>query len=142
MDTLSHSLTLSLLHLFTPHQPKEAPMPDYKHIALKTVNDVCVVHLLDTRIVDDVSIHELGSELFSLVEHGGHTKLLLNFSSVEFLSSAALGKLIMLHKKLSMRGGAMKFSNITRDIRELFTIMNLGRLFDIRDKESEAISAF
>ena len=117
-------------------------MPDYKHIALKTVNDVCVVHLLDTRIVDDVSIHELGSELFTLVEQGGHTKLLLNFSTVEFLSSAALGKLIMLHKKLSTRGGIMKFSNITRDIRELFTIMNLGRIFDIRDKESEAIAAF
>lgn len=117
-------------------------MADYRRISLNLVGDICVVKLLDNRIVDDVSIHELGSELFTLVEREGYTKLLLNFSAVEFLSSAALGKLIMLHKKTSIRGGCMKFCCITPDIRELFTIMNLGRIFDIRAEEADALAAF
>ena len=117
-------------------------MADYQHISTNLVGDICIVRLLDKRIVDDVSIHELGSELFTLVEQGGHKKLLLNFSAVEFLSSAALGKLIMLHKKVSTRGGSMKFCRISPDIQELFTIMNLGRIFDIRPKEADAMAAF
>lgn len=117
-------------------------MSDYRHISVDHVDDICVVRLLDNRIVDDINIHELGNELFSLVEGGGYTKLLLNFEAVDFLSSAALGKLIMLYKKISMRTGALKFSNITPDIRELFTIMNLDRIFDIRQNEADALAAF
>ncbi|MDO4551524.1 MAG: STAS domain-containing protein [Planctomycetia bacterium] len=117
-------------------------MTDYRHISLNVVDDICVIRLLDSRIVDDISILELGNELFTLVEEGGHTKLLLNFSSVEFLSSAALGKLIMLYKKITIRKGALKLCCITPDIRELFTIMNLDRIFDIREEEADALAAF
>ena len=117
-------------------------MADYQHIALNVVGDICVVRLLDSRIVDDMNIYELGTELFSLVEKDGHVKVLLNFANVDFLSSAALGKLIMLYKKIAVRNGVLKLSNISDDIRELFTIMNLDRIFDIRNTESEALSAF
>ena len=38
--------------------------------------------------------------------------LLLNFSSVEFLSSAALGKLITLDRKVKAHGGKLKLSSL------------------------------
>ncbi|MDO4585026.1 MAG: STAS domain-containing protein [Planctomycetia bacterium] len=117
-------------------------MSDYRHISLNIVDDICVVRLLDNRIVDDINIYELGTELFSLVEQGGYTKILLNFSDVGFLSSAALGKLIMLYKKIAVRNGMLKLSNIAPDIRELFTIMNLDRIFDIRPEEADALASF
>ena len=117
-------------------------MQDYRHISLNIVDDICVVRLLDNRIVDDMNIFELGNELFSLVEKEGYTKILLNFSEVGFLSSAALGKLIMLYKKIMVRNGMLKFSNITPDINELFKIMNLNSIFDIRSEEANALAAF
>lgn len=117
-------------------------MADYRHISLNLVDDICVVHLLDERIVDDMNIHELGVELFSLVEKDGYSKILLNFSAVGFLSSAALGKLIMLYKKITLKKGILKLSNITPNIRELFTIMNLDRIFDICPEEADALAAF
>ncbi|MDO4571350.1 MAG: STAS domain-containing protein [Planctomycetia bacterium] len=117
-------------------------MSDYRHIALNLIDDICVVHLLDNRIVDDINIFELGNELFSLVEQGQHHKIVLNFSEVGFLSSAALGKLIMLYKKVVVRNGSLKLCNIAPDIRELFTIMNLDRIFDIRKEEADALAAF
>ena len=95
-------------------------MSDLRHISINVVNDICVVHLLDNRIVDDINIYELGIELFALVEQSGYDKLLLNFSGVGFLSSAALGKLIMLYKKVAVRNGVLKLCSITPDIRELF----------------------
>ena len=42
-------------------------------------------------------IQEIGEELFGMIEKG-KTKMLLNFDNVDYLSSAALGKLITLNK--------------------------------------------
>jgi anti-sigma B factor antagonist len=76
------------------------------------------------------------------VEEGEKTRLLLNFQQVEFLSSAALGKLITLDKKVKARGGKMKLSNIRPEIYEVFAITKLNKLFDIKDDEADALAAF
>ncbi len=68
-----------------------------------TVGDVTVVRFVDRKILDEGNIQEIGQELFDLVEKEGCKKLLLNFSTVDFLSSAALGKLITLDKKVQGR---------------------------------------
>ena len=51
-------------------------------------------------------ILELGEELLHLVEQDGNKDLLLDFNSVEFLSSAALNKLIILDKKVKVESRA------------------------------------
>ena len=65
-----------------------------------SAGDVSMVRFLDRKIIDAANIQELGDELFSLVEKESRKNLLLNFASVEFLSSAALNKLIILDKKV------------------------------------------
>ena len=101
-----------------------------------------VVRFRDHKIVEDVNIQELGSEMFQLIEVENRNKLLLNFSAVDFLSSAALGKLITLDKKMKAHGGTLKLSNIRPEIFEVFTITRLNRLFDIKDDEADALAAF
>ena len=115
-------------------------MSDLRHITVKNVEDCCIATLLDNRIVDDMNIYELGQELFALVEQSGYKKIVLNFTNVGFLSSAALGKLIMLYKKVAVRDGSLKLCCIAPDIRELFTMMNLDRIFTICGTEGEAIA--
>ncbi len=117
-------------------------MSDFQHITLNEVGDITVVHFLDSRIIEDIAIQQLGTELFSLVETEGRKKIVLNFSAVNFMSSSALSKLINLHKKVQASGGNLKLSNISPEIREIFTITNLHRLFDIRKDEADAIAAF
>ena len=80
--------------------------------------------------------------MFQLIEVENRDKLLLNFSTVDFLSSAALGKLITLDKKMKAHGGTLKLSNIRPEIYEVFTITRLNRLFDIKDDEADALAAF
>ena len=101
-----------------------------------------VVRFRDHKIVEDINIQELGSEMFQLIEVENRDKLLLNFSAVDFLSSAALGKLITLDKKMKAHGGTLKLSNIRPEIYEVFTITRLNRLFDIKDDEADALAAF
>ena len=104
--------------------------------------DVTVVKFVDRKILDATYIEEMGSELFDLIEKDGCQKLLLNFTDVEFLSSAALNKLIILDKKIKTNGGEMKLSNLRPEIYEVFVITRLNQLFDIKDDQEGALEAF
>lgn len=117
-------------------------MTEYRRLEVNQVGDVTVVHFRDQKIIEDLGIQELGQELFSLVEADGRQKLVLNFSSVDFLSSAALGKLITLDKKLKAHGGTLRLCCIRPEIYEVFAITRLNRLFDIKPEEADAIAAF
>jgi anti-sigma B factor antagonist len=117
-------------------------MSGYRRLDINEVGDVTVVRFRDHKIVEDVNIQELGLEMFHLVEKDRRGKLLLNFSSVEFLSSAALGKLITLDKRVKAHGGLLKLSNIRPEIYEVFAITKLNRLFDIKEDEADALAAF
>jgi anti-sigma B factor antagonist len=96
----------------------------------------------DKKILDEASIQELGAELFGLVEQHNMGDILLNFTNVEFLSSAALGKLITLDRKVKASKGRMKMCNIRPEIFEVFQITKLNKVFDIRKDEAEAMTAF
>jgi anti-sigma B factor antagonist len=117
-------------------------MAGLRRVEVNEVGDVTVVHFRDQKIIEDLGIQEMGQELFQLVEGENRKKLVLNFSSVDFLSSAALGKLITLDKKTKARGGSLKLCNIRPEIYEVFAITRLNRLFDIRDDEADALAAF
>jgi len=117
-------------------------MATYRRIEVSKVGDVSIVKFLDKKILDEAGILEVGSELFGLVELENRKSLLLNFSGVEFLSSAALGKLITLDRKVKSHKGRMKMSNIRPEILDVFQITKLNKVFDIRKDEAEAISAF
>lgn len=117
-------------------------MTEFRRLEVNQVGDVTVVHFRDQKIIEDLGIQELGQELFTLVEVENRKKLVLNFCSVDFLSSAALGKLITLEKKLKNRGGTLKLCGIRPEIYEVFAITRLNRLFDIKQEEADAIAAF
>jgi len=117
-------------------------MVAYRRLQVSDVGDVTVVRFNDRKILDESSIAELGHELFHLVETGGVTRLLLNFTGVEFLSSAALGKLITLDRKVKAAKGKLKFSNIKPEIYEVFQITKLNKIFEIKDDEADALGAF
>jgi anti-sigma B factor antagonist len=117
-------------------------MAVHRRLQTNEVGEVTVVRFVDRKILDEANIQELGQELFQLIEEENRTKLLLNFSNVEFLSSAALGKLITLDKKVKAHAGRLKLSNIRPEIYEVFAITKLNKLFDIKDDEAAALAAF
>lgn len=114
----------------------------HRRLEVSDVGDVTVVRFVDKKILDEASIQEMGTELFQLVEGERRNKLLLNFSKVDFLSSAALGKLITLDKKVKASKGKLRLSNIRPEIYEVFAITKLNRLFEIKDDEADALAEF
>lgn len=117
-------------------------MAAHSRLEVSEVGEITVVRFTDRKILDATAIEELGGELFSLVETDNRKNLLLNFTGVEFLSSAALNKLIILDKKVKTHGGRLKMCNLRPEIAEIFSITRLDKLFDIRDNEQTALEAF
>jgi anti-sigma B factor antagonist len=117
-------------------------MTPYRRISVSKVGDVSVVRFQDRKILDEASIQELGLELFALVEQENRKSILLNFTGVEFLSSAALGKLITLDRKVKSHKGRLKLCDIRPEILEVFQITKLNKVFDIRTDEAEGVAAF
>ena len=121
-------------------------MAVYRRIQVSQISgsagNAALVRFTDRRIIDAANIQELGEELFSLVEKEGATTLVLNFSSVDFLSSAALNKLIMLNTKVKAAKGKMRLCGLKPEIHEVFVITKLTKVFDIKGDENEALAGF
>src|SRR4051812_3363337 len=116
--------------------------PRRRRLEVEDIGDVTGVNFIDRKILDEQNIQIIGEQLFSLVDEVGRRKLLLNFNNVEYLSSAALGKLITLNKKLQAAGGRLILCNIDPQIYEVFEITKLDRLFNIQREEQQALQAF
>lgn len=117
-------------------------MADYNRIEVLDHGVISIVRFNDKKIVDSANIEALGDELNSLVLKDRREAILLNFEGVEFMSSAALNKLIALQSRVKSIQGRLKLCNLKDDIREVFSMTKLDRVFDIRRSEEDAISAF
>ncbi len=115
-------------------------MANLRRIEVNESSNVTVVRFKDEKIIDPEAIQELGQELFDLVEQDDRKKLVLNFANVEFLSSAALGKLITFEKKSKRRDAQLILTNISAEIFQVFAITNLDKLFEIKDAEADALA--
>src|ERR1700689_4267820 len=96
--------------------------PRRRRLEVEDIGDVTVVNFTDRKILDEQNIQIIGEQLFSLVDESGRRKVLLNFGNVEYLSSAALGKLITLNRKLQAVQGKLVLCKIAKDILDVFKI--------------------
>ena len=116
--------------------------PRRRRLEVEDIGDVTVINFVDRKILDEQNIQVIGEQLFSLVDQDARRKLLLNFGNVEYLSSAALGKLITLNKKLQAVGGRLILCNIDPQIYEVFEITKLDKFFNIQKEEQGALQSF
>jgi len=117
----------------TPRKPR---------VTVEDVGDVAVVHFVDKKILDEQNIQMIGDDLFRLVEELGRRKMLLNFSNVEFMSSAALGKLIRLHQRMTQVGGKVILCHIAKDILTVFKLTKLDKMLKIVADEQTGLASF
>jgi len=117
-------------------------MSTYRRITVVDDGGISIVRFVDKKIVDSGSIEQLGEEMNSLVTVDKRNLILLNFDGVEFMSSAALNKLISLNTKVKAAAGRLKLCGLRAEIKEVFTITRLDRVFDLRKTEADAVAAF
>lgn len=99
-----------------------------------------VATFVDERIVDEVVIEAVGSQLQDLVNGQGHSQLVLNFRNVKFLASAMLAKLFTLRRKITESGGQLRLCCIDADLKTVFKFAPKGT-FQMFDDEQKALDS-
>jgi anti-sigma B factor antagonist len=133
------------LAALTPDQ-EAAPMANEEsdsHLAVHfDPGEVTRIELLDRNILEETSIQQIGDEIGQVIDRQEVPRILISFENVEHLSSAALGTLITLNKKVETKGGQLRLSNIDAQIREVFSITKLDKLFEIHEDNEQALASF
>jgi anti-sigma B factor antagonist len=111
-------------------------------ISVTRQKDVRIVEFTNNRILDEANIAEIGQTLGSLIDEGDNPKLLLDFATVDHLSSAALGMLINANNRIREKNGQLRMTNIKPQILEVFVITKLNKLFRILPSRAEALASF
>ncbi|MCC7350711.1 MAG: STAS domain-containing protein [Phycisphaerales bacterium] len=104
--------------------------------------DIRIVEFTNNKILDEANIAEIGQTLISLVDERDYPKLLLDFSAVDHLSSAALGMLININNRVKTKNGQLRLANIKQQILEVFFLTKLNKLFRILPTREEALTSF
>ena len=105
-----------------------------------TVERTAVVRFEDAEILfEEGAVHTVGRELHRLIEEEGHTRLVVNFGGVRYLSSEVLGILAGLHKKVEPARGRIQLCGLDPLLREMVQITHLDQVFDVCGDEAEAV---
>jgi anti-sigma B factor antagonist len=116
---------------------------EYEQVVLRDRGDVLAVYFKPDSILDQQVIDRIGIEFDRVaLEAASCRKILLNFQHVKFMSSAMIGKLLVLNKRCTADKIKLKLSNVSPGLLEVFKITKLNKVFDIQSDEAAALAAF
>lgn len=72
----------------------------------------------------------------------GSYKLLIDFSRVTRMDSSGMAELVAAYKRISEAGGQLKLLHLPSNIRDVLSITQIARVFDIFEDEDEAVASF
>ncbi|CAN5849593.1 hypothetical protein BH11PLA1_BH11PLA1_14930 [soil metagenome] len=116
--------------------------PGESRLKIKRDGSVIEVQFRDRNILDEANIQQIGEEIKGIIDATEKPKLLINFTDVDHLSSAALGTLISINNRIRALKGQLRLSNIDPQIYQVFVITKLNKLFEIHDTAEKARASF
>lgn len=114
-------------------------MKDYERIQVEQHDKVVVLRFKESKILDEMSIRDVGEEMLYVVNHSKGNRFVIDLSQVEFLSSAVLAKLIRVHQRVKSRKGRLMLAGVQPGIAEGFRVTKLDRLFSFARNVEDAL---
>jgi anti-anti-sigma factor len=90
--------------------------------------------------IDAVTSPDFEKALADQIEKG-ETSLLLDFASVDYISSAGLRSILAIAKALKAKNGKMVFAGLRGPVKEVFKISGFESLFKIFETTEEALKS-
>lgn len=112
--------------------------PDKLLVAFEQRGRITVATVQAASVLDALNVNEFGRQVLDYVKDKPELHLLLNFSSVKYLSSAALTELLRVNEAIRTVKGALRLTGLNPDIRDVFRITNLDKIFVIYEGETDS----
>jgi anti-anti-sigma factor len=107
--------------------------PARRRLQAEAVGDATVVRFRDPAL-DEANAEEVGKELLRLTAGLDRPRLRLNLGGVTYLTSTALGMLLVLRKRVRAAGGELTLEDVEPGVCEVFQVTRLTAVFTVRPK--------
>jgi len=104
--------------------------------------DVSVARFTVSRIVDGPELDAIRNELVEVVIAAEPPKILIDFSGVALISSAAITLLRDLHRAVSSRQGQLRLCGVCPDIVAVLRFTRIDTLFALFSDRQAAVADF
>ena len=102
-------------------------MPDEPDdFEIERIGDTIVFRFRRTSILDEQSTGWFGENVFRAADATPQPRIVVDFRNVIFISSAGLGKLLTLHRKVQAAGGWLKVVNLSPDVADVLPAGAVG----------------
>jgi anti-anti-sigma factor len=108
---------------------------------VRDMGDVTVVRFRQRTILSSSAIELIGEQLFRLVRKEGRWTVLLNFAGVESMTSAMLGKFVLLHRLVQEGGGRLEICCVDPFLMQIFKVVQMDGLVPIHADEAQGLQA-
>lgn len=109
-------------------------------IKTERTEGITVLFLKEDRL-DANNSEDLKAELHRLFESG--TKdLIIDLKEILFIDSSGLGVLVSGYKNASLHHGSLKLSNLQSQVKSMFELTRLHRVFDIFTTADDALQSY
>ena len=108
-------------------------------ITVEYAGNATIIGFTDQKILEEKDIKVLQESIMSVIEQAERINLILDFGNVRFLSSAVLGLLIRISKRIYEHDGQLRLCSINPKIYEIFKITRLTKTFDIYNNIESAM---
>ncbi len=108
-------------------------------VTVKEVNEVSVLSFegnLDTNTAPQAQ-----EQIDQLID-GGSSRILINFSELNYISSAGLRVLLATAKKLKATSGDLKICGLNQTVQEVFDISGFSSILSVVATEEDALAGF
>jgi anti-anti-sigma factor len=119
--------------------PAEKAMALIKH---DVKGEIRIIIIDEARLLDGAVIDQCYREIAEVLDKVEESNVLLHFGRLTFMSSAALGMLVRVHKKCKEYKISLKLCNIAPEIRQVFKITGIDKILDLYDDAAQAMEAF
>ncbi len=106
-------------------------------ISTRTSNDTHIVAIAGS--LDSTTSPEAQKKLDAVL--AGAKKVTLDFSQLDYISSAGLRVLLGAAKQLRASGGTLRMFGLNQSVREVFEISGFSAILSVYPTEAEALSA-
>jgi anti-sigma B factor antagonist len=109
-------------------------------VRIEEHGEVVLIEVKEERL-DAHNSGELKAQMLNLFEEGKNN-LLVDLKEVRFVDSSGLGALVSGFKNASARSGNLKLSGLQPQVKSMFELTRLHRVFEIFPGAQEALTSF
>src|SRR5262245_40347002 len=117
--------------------PDEGTFP---RLRVRTIERTALVRFVDAESLFEAgAVEAVGQRLHQLLAEESHTRLVIDFGAVSFISSDVLAVLASLQRQVASAHGSITLCGLNRSLREILRVTHLDGVFDVCNDEAEAL---